>query len=306
MLIKFVFANANRSMKNIYLLLGAAAVISFSACKEKGPAINFGTTPVAKDTTYVSSKIEAPDKKMVVVEELTGASCVPCVPARELLAGVADAHPGQIAVMEMHIFSNSTLTVPAEPYNKYDFRTEDATQIQDNYYRDMVGIPVAGIDRVPVNNVYALLYTGWAGAIDNRLKETPPVNVKIKSTYDASAKRATITVTASYTKAVSKKQFLSVAILEKDIVDAQKTPQGLIKEYTFKHTFRDMVTSNMGDEFLAGQTTKDAGRVYERTFIYDVNENWKPEKCMVVAYVHNGEGDDKEVLQAAETELAGQ
>jgi hypothetical protein len=46
--------------------------------------------------------------------------------------------------------------------------------------------------------------------------------------------------------------------------------------------------------------------VYERTIIYPVDANWKPEKCMVVAYVHDGDGADKEVLQAAETELNGQ
>ncbi|MCD6062705.1 MAG: outer membrane protein Omp28 [Flavipsychrobacter sp.] len=291
-------------MKKIYLLLGAAGIISLNACTEKGPAIDFGTTPVAKDTTYMA-KVELADKKVVLIEELTGASCVPCVPAREQLAAIAAQHPDQLAVMEMHIFSHN-LSEPVHGYNKYDLRTEDATEIQKEYYADFIGIPTAGIDRVPVNNVNALTSPSWAGAIDKQLQKTPPVNVKIKSNFDESARNAVITVTVSYTQAVAKKQFLSVAILEKDIVDAQKTPTGTEKEYTFKHTFRDMVTGLKGDEFLKDQPTKDAGRVYERTIIYPVDANWKPEKCMVVAYVHDGDGADKEVLQAAETELNGQ
>ena len=304
MLPKFVVANCNRSMKNIYVLLGVAAVISFGACKEKGPIIDFGTTPVASETTYVA-KIEAPDKKMVLVEEMTGASCVPCAPARVLLATIAAQHEGQVAVVELHINTNP-LSNPVSGYNKYDLRTTDGTDIATTYYPDMIGIPSAGIDRVPVNNQKALGSTSWASAISNQLAKEPPVNVKIKSTYDASSKNATITVTASYTKAVSKKQFLSVIVLEKDIVDAQKTDTGVVKEYTFKHTFRDLATGIGGDEFLKDLPTKDPGRVYERTFVYPVDANWKPEKCMVVAFVHNSDGNDKEVLQVAEGELAGQ
>ncbi|WP_276132523.1 Omp28-related outer membrane protein [Polluticoccus soli] len=291
-------------MKKIYLLLSAAGVISLSACEEKGPAIDFGTTAVAKDTTYMA-KVETPDKKVVLVEELTGASCTPCVPAREMLAGIVSQHEGQIAVMEMHIFANAPQTKPIKDHSQYDLRTDDGTEIQKAYYSDMIGIPVAGIDRVPVNNVNALTTPSWAGAIDKELQKTPPVNVKVKSTYDESSKNAVITITASYTQAVSKKQFLSVAILEKDIVDAQETTTGVEPNYTFKHTFRDMITGVNGDEFLKDQATKDAGRVYERTFIYPVDAKWKPENCVVVAYVH-GEGENKEVLQAGETDLKGQ
>lgn len=291
-------------MKKIYLLLSTAGIIGLSACSEKGPAIDFGTTPVAKDTTYMA-KVEAPDKKMILVEELTGASCAPCPSAREQLEAIANQHPGQLAVMEMHIFTHK-LSEPVHGKNKYDLRTDDGTELQKAYQWDFVGIPSAAIDRVPVTNVHGMLSPLWAGAIDNQLQKTPPVNVKIKSNFDESARNAVITVTVSYTQAVSKKQFLSVAILEKDIVDVQKTLTTTEMEYTFKHTFRDLVTNITGDEFLKDQPTKDAGRVYERTFIYPVDASWKPENCVVVAFVHNNEETDKEVLQAAEADMKGQ
>lgn len=291
-------------MRKFHVLLFAAVISALGACKEKGPAIDFGTSPVAKDTTYVTSKIDPADPKVVLVEEFTGASCAPCPPARVLLANIISQHSGRIINAEIHIY-NIPQAAPTT-HSKYDFRTQKGTDIRDNYYSDLIGIPAAGIDRKVFSGEKALTSTKWAAAIDQRLAEETPVNVKVKSTYDASAKQARITVTATYTKAVSRKQYLSVAILEKDIEDVQKFDTYIDDHYIFKHTFRDLLTAVTGDEFLKDIATKEPGRVYERTFVYPVNETWNPDNLQVLAFVHNNDGDNKEVQQVAETELKGQ
>lgn len=291
-------------MKTIYLLSSLAAVLAFGSCKEKGTAIDFGTIPTASDTSYISSKIEAPDKKVVLVEEFTGVSCAPCPKWRQLLDNVSAQHPEQVAVMELHF--DFPQCEPIANYSKYDFRVSDATDIASVIYGSLNQIPLAGIDRSPVNNSRSLEPAAWASSIEKRLQETPPANIKIESSYEASSKNATIVISVLYTRSVTKKQFLSVAVLEGGIIDAQKTLTDTEKEYEFKHTFRDMITDIKGDEFLEDLPTKEAGRIYKRTLIYPVDGNWKPEKCKIVAFVHNGDPDDKEILQAAETDLKGQ
>jgi hypothetical protein len=289
----------------IALTVFAASVFLF-ACKEKGPAINSGTSgTAAKDTTYISSKMEAADPKIVLVEEFTGASCAPCPPARDLLANYISQHPNRVLPLELHVFPFPQAAPTS--HSKYDFRTQVGTDIKDKYYPDIQGIPAAGIDRMSFNNEKALTPSSkWANAIDERLAKETPVNIKIESSYDASAKTATIKVKVSYTKLVSQKQFLSVAVLEKDIEDVQKYDFYIDDHYIFKHTFRDLLTAVSGDEFLKDMPAKEPGRVYERTFIYPVNEAWNPEKCDIIVFVHNNDAGNAEVLQAAETELKGQ
>lgn len=46
-----------------------------------------------------------------------------------------------------------------------------------------------------------------------------------------------------------------------------------------------------------------AGRVYEFEYTYTIPETWNAENMNVVAFVHNYETDNKEVLQAVEGEV---
>ena len=141
----------------------------------------------------------------------------------------------------------------------------------------------------------------WANKINEQLAITPSMNVDVESAYADG--KATIKVKVSYLKPVTKQQFMTVAILEDDIVDVQEYPDSFDHEYTFMHTLRDLVTPVPGQPFLADVATKEAGRVYERTFTFDVPAAWKPENCKVIAFVHNNDADSKEILQAAETHL---
>ncbi|MBP8249860.1 MAG: Omp28-related outer membrane protein [Chitinophagales bacterium] len=46
-----------------------------------------------------------------------------------------------------------------------------------------------------------------------------------------------------------------------------------------------------------------AGRVYEFEYTYTLNDDWNADNMHVVAFVHNAETDNKEVLQVAEVEV---
>jgi hypothetical protein len=64
-----------------------------------------------------------------------------------------------------------------------------------------------------------------------------------------------------------------------------------------------MVTPLYGQPVLDSLSTKEAGRVYVRSYKYAISKKWKKENCKVIAVIHDNETNDKVVLQAAETKL---
>lgn len=287
-------------MKKGLLYASLACVLGLGACEEKGPAIDFGGGPVATDTTYVAT-VEAPQQRTVVVEEFTGASCPPCPPAREKLNTIANDNPGRVFPIEIHI-KNYPQSAPAKGH-KYDLRTDDGTDIGATIYQGIRSMPSAGIARIPVSGQILLDDGLWAGTIGNALNAATPVNLSVTSEYDATACVATIHVKVAYTAAVNAKQYLTLAVIEDSIIDVQEYATRYDDNYVFHHTLRDIVTPIAGTEILADIASKEPGRVYERTFIYNVDAAWNEKNCAVVAFVHNNDANSKEILQGAETKI---
>jgi hypothetical protein len=280
-------------------ILGLIAILAVS-CKEKGPLIDFGNTK-SEDTTYVVTPPAVQPKK-VLVEEFTGASCSNCPAARVQLANLAAQNPDKLAIMGIHIY-NYVQSAPTKE-SKHDFRTQDGTDIGNDVYGSVSMMPSAGIDRMLGGNGERLTLKGvWADLISTRLKVEPIVNIDLTSSFDEAGKKATVTVKVTYNKKTTGTQNISLAIIEDGIVDVQDSVQTIIHDYHFEHVLRDYITPISGVPFLQDKPEKEAGRVYQRTFVYDVNKDWKPENCKLIAYVHNNAGNDKEVLQVAEVKL---
>ncbi len=286
-------------MRKLLIAAAAGALFTLGSCKEKGPVIDFGTASGA-DSTFVGP-VPAAQQRVVVAEEFTGGKCANCPAARELLQSIADNNPGRVIPMEMHILHFIQSNPATEEGAKYDLRTQDGTDIGNQFYVNVNQMPSAGINRTGNDNDRLLLVAKWANTVNNQLTVAPPVNLEVKSAYNNG--KAIIKVTATYTQAVTRAQYMTVAILEDNIVDVQEFPDSFDHHYTFMHTLRDLVTPVAGQPFLEDVPTKEAGRVYQRTFEYDVNPDWKPENCRVVAFIHNNDADSKEILQGAETNM---
>lgn len=291
-------------MKNFSFLALSVGLLLVSSCKEKGPNIDFGGNAKATDTTYTAT-VETASAKKVLVEEFTGASCTNCPAAAKSLENLMalPENIDRIVVISMHIDKPSQIFKPNEK-SKYDFRTQKGTDLCNLIYPGLGNIPIAGIDRVPDNGNTLIDKPKWASIIDTRKAKASPANIHIESSFDAASKTATVKVKIAYTSPISAKQYLTVAIMEDSIVDAQEFPSLEIDTaYVFRHTLRDYLTPVAGSEILSNFATKEAGRVYERTFVYKVNDAWKPDHCEFVAILHNNTGTDKEVLQAEEKML---
>lgn len=290
----------------LFILLATASLIS---CKEKGPFIDFGAKPF--DTSFTAAP-ETATPRIVLVEEFTGVTCPNCPPGQKALADLEVAHPDRLAVISMEIIGQAQ-TKPVDEHGVKtinDNRTQKGTDLSAGIYGANNSIPIAGIDRTPVSGTTALLLgrNSWAAHIDTRLAVPAPANIAMTSSYDAGARKVTLKVHVAYTSDVPLNQKLTVALIESGIIDAQLLPVGdtahAAQNYVHNHVLRDILTAPVGTAILGDKTTKAAGQVYERTFVYDLPPNvLNPDNCAFVAFVANDNGADRGIVQAAEVKL---
>jgi hypothetical protein len=290
--------------------LAIAISLSLWGCKEKVSGFDFSNV-VASDTTFIAPAVEAPQWRRVLIEEFTGVSCPPCPQGHIILKAILAQHHNSAGNFDsVSVIGIQSSGIPqAEPVHeapyasKHDNRTADGSEIYNSVYGTFGAIPRAGIDRIRSNNVLSIAKDFWASTVTDRLKVPTAVNITLTSSYDAGTRQAIIKVHVAYTGRVDKKQNLNLAIIENDIIDAQKNDLEIDSLYQHEHVLRDMLTSATGSAMMGAVASKEPGRVYERTFIYDVNPDWVPENCRLIAYVTNNEGTDVEVQQSAEIPL---
>lgn len=279
------------------LLLPFSLLLLLAACEEKGPAIDFSGIE-ASDTSYLAP-VEAPQARNVLIEEATGVKCSNCPQGAELISGLQAAHPGRVIAVGLHAGS---LTAPFA-FSNYDFTTDDALNLLNNYFGIDPSKPAAVIDRTKTGSDYFVNRTLWTSITENRLTVPSVANITLSSTYNEADHQAIIKVRVAYTQSVTEKQSLTVGIVESGMIDPQEDGLDIDTFYTHNHVLRDLLTPYNGSSVLSGTSPIPAGQVYERTFIYNVNEAWVPANCEVFAFVHNDETDNREVGQVTETPL---
>ena len=292
-------------MRKRLLSIIAGSAIILSACEERGPAIDFSNVEKV-DTTYVIAP-EAPEARRVLIEEATGVKCPNCPAGAKILKQADSTNPGRIVIIGLHA---GIQTSPLSE-SKYDLRDSTIMNLFA-YFGGEPNKPAAVFDRTVQNGKYFLdNRTAWPGLINQRLAEPTPVRLSMTSSYDAATHEATIRVRVSYTTAVSKPQSIGVVIVEDDIEDPQEDGLTIIEDYVHQHVHRAFVTPINGSSFLDSLATKDAGRVFERTFTYKLPDaalvqglkQWNVDNLHAVAYVFNNAGADQEVQQAAHVKL---
>ena len=274
-----------------------SAILLFAACEEIGPAIDF--TPVDEtliDTSYIELPAEAPQTKVVLLEDFTGVQCVNCPDAHEATAELLATYPDQLVVVAEHNYF-------AGPYSDsyQDLGTPEAEEL-DDYLGPAPAWPAGFVDRKDfgTGTLYTLFVSNYAVYVEDQLPLVPACNLYLEATYDDASAKALVKVTIKYTSDVTSVNHLSVMILENGIVDLQSTNDGIDAGYVHDHVLRDMLTPATG-VLLNDELT--AGRVFVKEFSISVPDTWDPDKLDIVAFVHNFSDTDKEVLQAASSHL---
>ena len=275
------------------LLLPFAVLALLASCTEKGPSIDFTGTQ-ASDTTFLAAP-EVAEPRNVLIEEATGVKCSNCPKGAAVIHDLQTSHPGRVVAVGLHAGS---LTAPFA-YSQYDFRSDAAAQLLNDYFGIDPAKPAAVIDRTKTAGDYFITRTLWTSTSENRMSLPSRANISISSSYNETEKTAVIKVRVAFTGAVTLNQSLTVGIMESGMIDPQEDGIVIDSFYTHNHVLRGLLTPYNGASILSSTNPIPAGQVYERTFIYSVNEAWVPANCEVFAFIHNDETDNREVGQVA-------
>ncbi|MBS1629423.1 MAG: Omp28-related outer membrane protein [Bacteroidetes bacterium] len=290
----------------IRIIVASTLLLLLAACKETPPQINYGPKP--HDTDFTATP-ESPQSRIVVIEEFTGVACPPCPQGHKVLAAIEQQYPNRVAFVGIQAYgvpqANPLDTPGNEIYTRHDNRTQDGTDLANGIFGGLSNIPIAGIDRTSPAGNLLIGRTAWNSVVDNRINVSTAANVSLTLNYDDNSRKAIIVVHVAYTQAIAKMQRLTLALTEDSVIDGQEGdgPNGYNQNYVHMHVLRDILTAPTGDLILSNYPSKQAGLVYERTFVYTLSADWNPEHCKVVAYVANDNGNDKEIIQGAEAHL---
>lgn len=293
-------------MKKILAAL-SIGTLAISSCHEKGPNIIYSVAPKT-DTTYVVTTVPAAEPHNVLIENFTGATCSNCPAAHELINTLGTTYPGRINAISLFV-NDFPQAVPPTGFHT-DFRTVLATNIESSVFQSLLAMPIAGIDRLPVGQAadqrpYQCYRDVWSGIVATQLNVADSINMDLSSTFDATTRKATIKLKVTYVQPVSTPQNFSIAVLEDGFVDIQEFPTGYDSFYHFNDVLRGMVTTGaLGDALLPSITTKEAGRVYEATYNYNVDAGWNAANCRLIAFVHRSDASSGTfVYQSKQTKL---
>ncbi len=237
--------------------------------------------------------------RVVLVEELTGASCPNCPKGTAALENLINKFPDRVLAVAIH---GSFLSQPTSK-SKFDFRNQKAKDLE-NWFKPWFGKPSASINRTPIDDGLMLDAPDlWQAEVEKELKKPHEMNIILKSKYDAATRKVTVDVAAIPLVNLAGPHKISVYLLESGIVDGQSNGSVITEDFKFNHVLMDMLTKHDGDA-LASDLIK--GNIYNRTFDYTlpVKEGlFDPKRMTLVVMVNKEQGQDKHVIQAAEVHV---
>ena len=294
-------------MKNYFIIL--SLIIFINSCKEDGPFIDFSPTRVKLqgDTEYVAAVLAVPQKRNVLLEDITGVKCPNCPAAHDVAKAINDANPGRIVITALHTFSNDFFTNPNPPSQGWpDFRPQDSsadyivTKLLDN----PTNLPQGVINRkkFPAEAYRYFSYSKWAGYINQELVLPDSINLEISNSYNPTSRELTVVIKMECTDSIPHDVYLSVGITESKIIGKQLSGTAYITNYEHNHIFRKMLTTLSGLKINSSTVVLDARKVVVRVFKYSLPAGWNESNCSVIGILHNN-ASVIDVIQCAEKKI---
>ncbi|MFC2111366.1 Omp28-related outer membrane protein, partial [Bacteroidota bacterium] len=216
--------------------------------------------------------------------EFTGVNCGFCPDGALKAAAIHDANPGRVVLIAVHAGSYSNGTP--------DFRTQWGDGILN--LGNPSGFPNGMVNREQYTGSNLSMGRGdWAGAADVILNDgNSPVNIGMKSTWDAGTRKLTIDVELYYTAAGSGSHLLNIVFLESGVIGNQS---GGGANYEHNHILRDMITGLQWGEAI---TDTKSGASFKKTYTYTVDNSWVIGNCHIAAFVT--QSDHKKIFTGVE------
>lgn len=275
-------------MKNIISL--SLIIVLLNSCREIPPTI---------------TDVEIPDsERIVLLEELTGASCPNCPKGTKAVEAILAKYPEKVVAVGIHgeFLANPTTK------SIYDFRNPAAKDLE-NWLKPWLGKPAATCNRIDLKDdpdqKFAISNTGkWEALVLNELNKSHQMNLLMKLTYNDVSRSLQIDLTAIPLVDLAGDFNISIFLTESHIIDAQTDASVIVENFEHNHVLMGMATKFDGD-FLASNLK--ANSLIKKTYDYTLPTStvglWKPENMEVVAAVHYSSANERNVFQAVKQHI---
>ncbi len=239
-------------------------------------------------------------RRVVLLEDFTGASCPNCPAAAVQLELMLKKYPNNLVVVGVH---SKLLSNPVNPTD-FNMHTPEADAVE-TFLGNFFGKPEAAINRKKFDgksNIRISKPDTWLSFVEQELAHEPLVSLTIKKHYNSGTRELKITLEVKALTDIDKTVHIHCGILESGIIADQASTTGKIKNYENNHVLRKLLSSPEGD-FLASSMTKDQVINKSYAFTLPVHQQvWVVDNCSIFGFV-SLDANEKYVLQAAETKV---
>jgi len=252
-----------------------------------------------------------PTNRVALIEEFTGIRCVGCPNGHNELQYLQGKYPnGEVCIISYNPV-NSSLTEPAN--GSPDFRRP----FLNDFYAHAYCAPGTGQRAMPTSFISRLIWdngdrlqmqSDWEDQVEEVLATgVSPMNIGLRSQYDANAQTITVDVEIYYHTDVTAGNSFYVFLGEHDLTSpyqagASATPSS---PYVYKfNIFRETMTTGTWGDPVTGPTT--AGSLFSTQLTFDLADAIDPmniDKVDVLAFVI--EDGSTEVYTAVQTPAIG-
>ena len=260
-----------------YVELPPSGCIADEACLQAAPNPN---------DPFMGVVIE----KKVLLEEFTGHTCGRCPAATEVAVELRDAtYKDRMILLSVHA---GALSEPKTIGDKYmtDFRTAEGDELF-GFFFPINAVPFGLINRTKSEpDLYLYDHFKWETAVGEELARPAEAGIIITNCYDESTREAVTIVDVKYLVAATDQEYLSVYLVEDEVVDWQtdyRLPddeQDII-DYPHHEVLRASLNGTWGQRLSENPVPKDA--TFRFTFCHQIAPAQNVAHSRVVAFVHN-------------------
>ena len=244
-------------------------------------------------------EFEPPESdRVIVIEDLTGASCQGCPAGSTKLASLIQLFDGNVIGVGVH---GDFLSNPIDGHSKYDFRFDKAKELEKLFTYQ--GKPAAIINRINYEdqNFHGIDDVDlWQSYVERELEKPNFLTLLHDSSYDPATRTLNMDIVGAPVRELEGNFNITVMITENHIIDAQKNGQVIEDDYEHNHVLRAIITETRGDFFT---NNLEIGKNITKSFTYTIPEEdgtYIAENMEVVAFITKVESSSEETLQATQ------
>jgi hypothetical protein len=224
-------------------------------------------------------------EKMVLLEEMTGHKCGNCPRATEVAYDLySNQFAGQVIMIGIHAGPLAGYSA-SDPKYFTNYTTPAGTEIYQTL-NSVRAVPFGLIDRSESGTDASR----WAAYVQSRLETPPTAGIRISNCYQTGDTSGSTVIDLKYLVSSSNSQFLSLLLVENDIVSYQKdysAPNGSpdIPDYTHHYLLRGAINGTWGQPVATEAIA--VGDRFTFSYSFDLAAELDPANCYVVAMVYD-------------------